>query len=102
MSPGSRDAAARRRLYPGLAVGAVIAGGATVAGLITAPNDGRDRRSPPGATGKTIDPLAYRPDLDADYEARATAGYRHVLYAQSPGGVFATGAGVGPAWAGPR
>jgi hypothetical protein len=95
MSPSSRDAAARRRLYPGLAVAAVIAVGVTVAGLINGPNGGRDRKSPPGATGKTIDPLAYRPDLDADYEARATAGYSHVLYAKSPGGVLATAARVG-------
>ena len=64
-------AAARRRLYPGLAVAAVIAVGVTVAGLINGPNGGKDRQTPPGATGETIDPLAYRPALDADYEARA-------------------------------
>jgi Transglycosylase SLT domain len=91
MSLTSPDAAARRRrLYPGAAVAAVIAVGVTVAGLISGPDGGKDSKAPPGATGETIDPLAYRPALDADYEARATAGYSHVLYAKSPGGVFAT------------
>ena len=69
---------------------AVIAVGVTVAGLINGPNGDKDRKTAPGATGETIDPLVYRPALDADYEARATAGYSHVLYAKSPGGVFAT------------
>jgi len=91
MSLTSPDAsAARRRLYPGLAVAAVIAVGVTVAGLINGPNGSKDRKTPPAATGETIDPLAYDPALDGDYEARATAGYSHVLYAKSPGGVFAT------------
>src|SRR4051812_24219596 len=79
----------RRRLYPGVAVGAGIAAGVTVAGLPT-DHDGKRRGSPPALTGERIDPLAYKPDLDSDYEARATAGYSHVLYAKSPGGVFAT------------
>ena len=91
MSFRSPEAAARRRrLYPGVAVAAVIAAGVTVAGLINGPNGGKDRKAPPGATGETIDPLTYRPALDGDYEARATAGYSHVLYAKSPGGTFAT------------
>jgi hypothetical protein len=84
------NSAARRRLYPGLAVAAVIAVGVTVAGLINGPGGGKDGQGPPGATGDTIDPLAYRPALDGEYEARATAGYSHVLYAKSPGGVLAT------------
>ena len=83
-------AAARRRLYPGLAVAAVIAVGVTVAGLINDPDGSKDSKTAPGATGETIDPLVYRPALDDDYESRATAGYSHVLYAKSPGGVFAT------------
>ena len=91
MSLTSPEAAARRRrLYPGVAVAAVIAIGVTVAGLINGPEGNKDRQTAPGATGETIDPLVYRPALDADYEARATAGYSHVLYAKSPGGVFAT------------
>ena len=90
MSFTSPEAAARRRrLYPGVAVAAVVAAGVTVAGLLNDHEDPR-RQSPPGATGETIDPLEYRPALDDDYEARATAGYSHVLYAKSPGGVMAT------------
>src|SRR3954454_9057115 len=87
--------AARRRLYPGLAVAAVIAAGGTVAGLINGPNG--SKHHPPaqsGATGPTIDPMAYDSKLHSDYEARATAGYSHVLYAKSPGGVMATAARV--------
>src|SRR3954452_11045562 len=86
--------AARRRLYPGLAVAAVIAVGVTVAGLINGPNGSKHHKSAPGATGPRINPLVYDSSQDADYEARATAGYSHALYAKSPGGVFATAARV--------
>ena len=94
MSLTSPEAAARRRrLYPGLAVAAVIAVGVTVAGLVR--DDQPDRRHAPAVgSGEPIDPLAYDSALDGDYEARATAGYSHVLYAKSPGGVFATAARV--------
>jgi transglycosylase-like protein with SLT domain len=83
-------ARARRRILPGVILAAVVAVGVTVAGLVRDHDKDRKPGSVPGATGERIDPLQYRPDLDADYEARATAGYSHVLYAKSPGGVFAT------------
>src|SRR5918995_1245619 len=79
----------RRRLYPGVAVAAVIAVGTTVAGLLNDRGAG-DRGPAPGETGETIDPLAYDPALNDDYTARATAGYSHVLYAKSLGGAMAT------------
>jgi hypothetical protein len=44
----------------------------------------------PEAAGGRIDPLAYAPSADDDLTARAAAGYSHVLYAKSPGGVMAT------------
>jgi hypothetical protein len=40
------------------------------------------------------DPFAYRSDRRASFEARATAGSAHVLFAKSPGGVLATAARV--------
>jgi len=40
--------------------------------------------------GGSTDPFAYTPARAADYQQRATAGYAHVLYAKSPGGVIAT------------
>src|SRR5205085_1259443 len=89
------NTAARRRLYPGLAVAAVIAVGVTAAGLINGPTGSKP--PPPaqsGASGPTIGPMACDSAMDADYEARATAGYSHVLYAKSPGGVMATAARV--------
>src|SRR4051812_4250654 len=81
--------AARRRLYPGLAVAAVIAAGVTVAGIVR-DDEPPHRGTPVIDSGATIDPLKYDSANDSDYEARATAGYSHVLYAKSPGGVFAT------------
>src|SRR4051812_10636763 len=45
---------------------------------------------PEGRPAGSIDPLAYSPRNDADLVRRATAGYSHVLYAKSPGGVMAT------------
>src|SRR4051812_14953613 len=85
--------AARRRLYPGLAVAAVIAVGITVANLVHGPNGSKHAKTP-AVTGSTIDPLAYDSSLDDEYESRAAAGYSHVLYAKSPGGVMATAARV--------
>jgi hypothetical protein len=91
MSLTSPEAARhRRRLYPGVALAAVIAAGTTLAGVLNHHGDEHKAKLPPEAIGETIDPLAYDPSLDGDYEARATAGYSHVLYARSPGGVFAT------------
>jgi hypothetical protein len=36
------------------------------------------------------DPFAYHAGRDSEFEARAAAGHRHVIYAKSPGGVAAT------------
>ncbi|MDX6699052.1 MAG: hypothetical protein QOE65_2449 [Solirubrobacteraceae bacterium] len=89
MAPSSETARRRRRLYPGVAVAAVIAVGTTVAGVL---NDRQDRNpAVPGVQpARTIDPLAYDPANDGDLTTRAAAGYSHVLYAKSPGGAFAT------------
>jgi hypothetical protein len=46
------------------------------------------------ATGQADDPFAYGDDRRADFEARATLGNSHVLYALSPGGVVETAARV--------
>jgi soluble lytic murein transglycosylase-like protein len=40
----------------------------------------------PGAT----DPFGYSPDREQEFSARAAAGFSHVIYAKSPGGVVAT------------
>jgi hypothetical protein len=78
-----------RRLYPVVAAAlAVLALVIAVVALVGGDGDGE--RAPVGAGARAIDPLAYDPDLDADYVRRATAGYSHVLYAKSPGGVLAT------------
>jgi hypothetical protein len=45
-----------------------------------------DRRAP--------DPFAWAPGRRAELEARAAAGFSHVIYAKSPGGVAATAARV--------
>jgi soluble lytic murein transglycosylase-like protein len=51
--------------------------------------------SPPGTDLKPFkDPFSYTPSQRADFEARATAGNAHVLYALSPGGAEATAARV--------
>jgi len=82
----------RRRIGAGLAVLAVLA---IVVGVIVGTSGGSSSRPPvllPGGAnaGNTIDPLAYTPALAGAYEQRAAAGYAHVLYAKSPGGVLAT------------
>jgi soluble lytic murein transglycosylase-like protein len=40
----------------------------------------------PGAT----DPFGYSPERESEFSARAAAGFSHVVYAKSPGGVVAT------------
>jgi soluble lytic murein transglycosylase-like protein len=40
----------------------------------------------PGAT----DPCGYSPERESEFSARAAAGFSHVVYAKSPGGVVAT------------
>src|SRR5437588_5563713 len=81
----------RRRL---LALGvAVLAAAGLAAGLAIGLGGGGTTQRPLVGTGRparSIDPLAYSPGLDSDLVRRATAGYSHVLYAKSPGGVTAT------------
>jgi hypothetical protein len=79
----------RRRLLAPLA-GVAIA--ALVAGLVVGLGGGVSQQPlvPAGAPPRSIDPLDYRPEHDADLIRRATAGYSHVLYALSPGGAVAT------------
>jgi hypothetical protein len=43
-----------------------------------------------GCGGETVHPFAYSAAERADFEARAAAGESYLLYADSPGGVFAT------------
>jgi hypothetical protein len=89
MAPSSEAARRRRRLYPGVAVAAVLAAGTTIAGLTTDRQD-RDSATPGVQTSARLDPLSYDPAADDELTVRATAGYSHVLYAKSPGGAFAT------------
>jgi hypothetical protein len=83
----------RRRLYPGVAVAAVIAAGTTVAGVLNDRED-RDPATPGVQPTERIDPMAYDSSQDDALTARAASGHSHVLYAKSPGGVFATAARV--------
>nr|MDQ4041698.1 hypothetical protein [Actinomycetota bacterium] len=89
MAPSSEAARRRRRLYPGVAVAAVIAAGTTVAGVLNDRED-RDPALPGVQTTERIDPLGYDASHDEELTARATLGHSHVLFAKSPGGVFAT------------
>src|SRR5438067_667863 len=81
----------RRRL---LALGlAVLAAAGLAAGLAIGLGGGGTAHRPlvgAGRPARSIDPLSYSPGLDSDLIRRATAGYSHVLYAKSPGGVTAT------------
>ena len=81
----------RRRL---LALGvAVLAAAGLAAGLAIGLGGGGTAQRPlvgAGRPARSIDPLSYSPGLDSDLIRRATAGYSHVLYAKSPGGVTAT------------
>jgi len=79
----------RRRLYPGVIVAAVLAAGATVAGVLNDRED-RDPATPGVQSSERIDPLGYDPAHDDALTARAAAGHSHVLHAKSPGGLFAT------------
>lgn len=45
---------------------------------------------PEGAVGDVRDPFVWSEERNEELQQRAAAGYSHVLYAKSPGGVFAT------------
>jgi hypothetical protein len=89
MAPSPETARRRRRLYPGVAVAAVLAAGTTLAGVLNDRED-RDPDTPGVQPAQPIDPLGYDPSQDGELMARAVSGHSHVLYAKSPGGVFAT------------
>src|SRR5687767_8765893 len=61
-----------------------------VVALVVALGPGCGGPGPDVPAEPPIDPLTYRPGHDEDLEERAAAGYSHVLYAKSPGGVQAT------------
>jgi hypothetical protein len=65
--------------------------------VVVALDSGSQPRLPLPGIGRPApagDPFAYRSDRRARFEARATAGSAHVLFAKSPGGVLATAARV--------
>jgi hypothetical protein len=67
----------------------VVAALASLALLPGCGGGSRGEQPPPGAVPN---PLRFQAGAQADYERRATAGFSHVLYALSPGGVAATAA----------
>jgi hypothetical protein len=81
--PGLRK---RRVALWAVAAGAVVA----IAIAVLAGGDDKPKLGPlslkPGAT----DPFGYTTGRDREFSARATAGFSHVVYAKSPGGVVAT------------
>src|SRR3954447_20528378 len=76
----------RRRMLWAVAAGAVVA----IAIAVLAGGDDAPKLGPlslkPGAT----DPFGFSPGRENEFSARATAGFSHVVYAKSPGGVAAT------------
>jgi len=95
---GRRTAAVRRRRrwLAGLLALAVAAAVAAVVLLAGGSGDGAnpnaDRLLPGSGPGQGLDPLRYTAARRAGYEARATEGAAHVLYAKSIGGVAAAAA----------
>jgi soluble lytic murein transglycosylase-like protein len=72
---------------------ALLAAALIVAALVAAliAHDDSEAR-PVNLAGAPLedDPFAYEPERRGEFETRAAAGVAHVLYANSPGGVFAT------------
>ncbi len=75
-----------------LAAAALVALAAGVVGALVAAKSGGGRDAPlvPRAVASGADPLAFRADAVAELESAAAAGYSHVLYAKSPGGIVAS------------
>ncbi len=78
----------RTRLF---LVAFVLVAGVTLAGLAFTGEDDPPSFGPVTIDPGEPDPFGYEPDREAEFAERATAGHSHVLYAKSPGGVFATG-----------
>jgi len=85
-----RRVSARARLA--VAGSVIVLSIAVIAWLLSSsgplPLPGLGQPAPPG------DPFGYRPDREADFVARATAGEQYVVFLKSPGGVLATAARV--------
>ncbi len=82
----------RRRLVAAAAMVAVVGG---VVGVLVATLSGSGTAGPllvPRVPPPTTDPLAYLPGDRAALEQAAAAGYAHVLYVKSPGGIVASAA----------
>ena len=60
--------------------------------LLRGGGDGEDSSYSPVGPGS--DPWVYDSDRQGEFEARAAAGYSHVVYVKSPGGIVATAARV--------
>ena len=83
---------ARPRL---LALGALVVLLVAAGAWFTQRDRGLPAPDPPAALDADApDPFAYTAARRAEFERRATAGFAHVVYAKSPGGVVATGARV--------
>lgn len=71
-------------------VAVAVVAGLAVAGALLSGGGDAPKLGPlslkPGAT----DPFGYTPARENEFAARATAGFSHVVYARSPGGVEAT------------
>jgi soluble lytic murein transglycosylase-like protein len=79
----------RRRRALAVALALVVAAGTVLAIRADRPRFGS------GELGRSApDPFAWGPGRGAEFEARAAAGFAHVIYAKSPGGVLATAARV--------
>src|SRR5215210_2975859 len=81
----------RRTRRRGMLAVAALAVAAVAIALLTGGDDA-PKLGPlslkPGAT----DPFGYSPSREDEFSARAAAGFSHVIYAKSPGGVAATAA----------
>jgi len=83
----------RRRRAAALVVVLAAAAAAAVAFLLLrGGGDGEDSSYSPVGPGS--DPWVYDSDRQGEFEARAAAGYSHVVYVKSPGGIVATAARV--------
>jgi hypothetical protein len=81
---------ARRRRQTALLLLALAVVAVVVGAMVGGGGSSQKPLVPQGRPAASIDPLAYSSRNDADLIRRATAGYSHVLYAKSPGGVMAT------------
>ncbi len=78
-----------------LALGAIVVLIVAVGGWFALRDRGLPAPDPPATLAPGVpDPFAYSDGRRAEFERRATAGFGHVVYAKSPGGVVATGARV--------